>query len=426
MDHVSTPVALPPVERVSALEGLREVIDGPLTDVARRFSRFLAEQWPHRALVIFTRECTGRPRKVAGAADIIDRITIAELEELKSVVAPGGSYAGSAALNGEGRWVWAIRDTSNTLLVLVPRTSGELPGQAELAAAFGIVATSIRQQVIQASPEYLAESRAASDARARTTAELTASHEAALAGILVTLRSSGLDDRQARTVATAAASEALIALRSRQATDRAFAEEPPVAAFERMQREIGPLVRHRQVETEFVAPPLDGRPIPGEVAVGARAMTQAAVLALATQPDLDRLRIAWGCESGALVVDIRDRAAGRWNSNTLWRNLEGRVHTLRAELEIESVPGWGSRVLIRLPLDPPLSLPDQPELARLNAREREVLALVAEGKRNKAIAAQLGVAESTVKFHVAALLRKLAVSSRGEAAAIGMRAALTQ
>lgn len=107
------------------------------------------------------------------------------------------------------------------------------------------------------------------------------------------------------------------------------------------------------------------------------------------------------------------------------RNLEGRVHTLRAELEIESVPGWGSRVLIRLPLDPPLSLPDQPELARLNAREREVLALVAEGKRNKAIAAQLGVAESTVKFHVAALLRKLAVSSRGEAAAIGMKVALT-
>ncbi|MEV4239163.1 response regulator transcription factor [Nocardia sp. NPDC050408] len=419
-----TPVALPPVERVCTLEGLREVVDGPLADIARRLSRFLAEQWPHRALVIFTRECTGRPRKLAGAADIIDRITIAELEELKSAVAPGGSYAGSATLNGEGRWVWAIRDTSNTLLVLVPRTPGELPDQAELAAAFGIVATSIRQQVIHASPEYLAESRAASDARARTTTELTASHEAALAGILVALRSSGLDDHQARTVATGAASDALIALRSRQATDRAFAEEPPVAAFERMQREIGSLVRHRQIQTEFVAPPLDGRPIPGEVAVGARAMTQAAVFALATQPDLDRLRIAWGCESGALVVDIRDRAAGRWNSNTLRRNLEGRVHTLRADLEIESVPDWGSRVLIRLPLDPPPSQPDQPELARLNAREREVLALVAEGKRNKAIAVQLGVAESTVKFHVTALLRKLAVSSRGEAAAIGIRAGL--
>lgn len=423
---MGTPVTLRPVDRVSALEGLREVIDGPLADIARRFSRLLADQWPHRALVIFTRECTGRPRKVAGAADIIDRITIAELDELKSAVEPGGSYAGPAALTGDTQWVWAIRDTSNTLLVLVPATPGELPGPSELAAAFGIVATSIRQQVIQASPEYLAESRAASDARARATAELTASHEAALSGILVALRSSGLDDQQARTVATTAASDALIALRSRQTTDRAFAEEPPVAAFERMQREIGPLVRHQQVEAEFIAPPLDGRPIPGEVAVGARAMTQAAVLALATQHDLDRLRIAWGCESGALVVDIRDRAAGRWNSNMLRDSLEGRVHTLRAELEIESVPGWGSRVLIRLPLDAPASLPDQPELTRLNAREREVLALVAEGKRNKVIAAQLGVAESTVKFHVAALLKKLAVSSRGEAAAIGMRAGLAQ
>lgn len=374
--------------------------------------------------MIFTRECTGRPRKVAGAAEVIDQITIADLEALKTVVRSGGSFAGTAELTGGSQWVWVIRDRSDTLLVLVPRVSGELPRQQELAALFGIVATSIRQQVVQASPEYLAESRAAADARSRTVAELTVAHEAALAGILVALRSSGLDDRQARLVATTTASDALLALRSRQATDRELSEESSLAAFERLHQEIGPLLRHRQVTAEFAAPRPDGRPIPGEVASGARALTQTVVLALAAQPDLDRLRIAWGLEADTLVVDVRDRAAGGVDSDGLRRDLEGRARALGADLEIESVPGWGSRVVIRLPLHPPARMPDRPELAQLQRREREVLVLLAMGKRNKAIAADLGVAESTVKFHVAALLRKLGVSSRGEAAAIGMQVGL--
>lgn len=406
------------------MAGLRAVIDGPLPDIARRLSFFLSDRWPHRALVIFTRECTGRPHKVAGAAEIIDRITIAELEELKSAVEPGDSYSGPVALAGGSLPVWAVRDTTNTLLVLVPRTFSELLARSELSAVFGIVATSIRQQVVQASPEYLAESRAASNARARANAELAASHEAALAAILVALRSPGLDDRQARIVATQSASDALIALRSRQATDRDLAEEPPLTAFEQMHREMAPILSHRQVDAEFVAPRVSGQPIPGEVASGARAMTQVAVVALATQSDLDRLRIAWTCESGGLVVDIRDRGAGQLDPVELRRSLEGRGRTLGADLEIESVPGWGTRVQIHLPLTPPAVLGEQPELARLNRREREVLALLAAGKRNKAIGAELGVAESTVKFHVAAVLRKLEVSSRGEAAAIGMRAGL--
>jgi DNA-binding CsgD family transcriptional regulator len=64
-------------------------------------------------------------------------------------------------------------------------------------------------------------------------------------------------------------------------------------------------------------------------------------------------------------------------------------------------------------------------LSSLNRREREVLARVSDGMRNKAIAVDLGIAESTVKFHVAGLLKKLAVSSRGEAAVIGIRTGLT-
>jgi hypothetical protein len=114
------------------------------------------------------------PPQGAGARDIVDRITVDELEVLKSTVKPGEEASGQAHLSGADRWAWAVRDESDILLVLVPRHRGDLPEPSTLAAAFGIVATSIRQQVTQASPDYLAESRAASSERARTIAELTA------------------------------------------------------------------------------------------------------------------------------------------------------------------------------------------------------------------------------------------------------------
>jgi two-component system nitrate/nitrite response regulator NarL len=51
----------------------------------------------------------------------------------------------------------------------------------------------------------------------------------------------------------------------------------------------------------------------------------------------------------------------------------------------------------------------------LTAREREVLALLAEGLANKAIAARLGISEHTAKFHVNAILGKLGAESRAAA-----------
>lgn len=52
----------------------------------------------------------------------------------------------------------------------------------------------------------------------------------------------------------------------------------------------------------------------------------------------------------------------------------------------------------------------------LTAREREVLREIVAGHANKRIALELGIAEATVKIHVSALLRKLAVSDRTQAA----------
>ena len=60
----------------------------------------------------------------------------------------------------------------------------------------------------------------------------------------------------------------------------------------------------------------------------------------------------------------------------------------------------------------------------LTARELEVLALVARGRANKAIALDLGVAEKTVKTHVGNILGKLGLSDRTQAALYAVREGL--
>ena len=59
---------------------------------------------------------------------------------------------------------------------------------------------------------------------------------------------------------------------------------------------------------------------------------------------------------------------------------------------------------------------DDGELYDLSDREAEILDLVAQGLRNKDIAAKLCIAEKTVKNHVSNILKALQVNSRTEAA----------
>lgn len=56
----------------------------------------------------------------------------------------------------------------------------------------------------------------------------------------------------------------------------------------------------------------------------------------------------------------------------------------------------------------------------LTPREGEILSLLAEGQSNKVIARNLGISDGTVKLHVKAILRKLGVHSRVEAAVIAV------
>jgi DNA-binding CsgD family transcriptional regulator len=60
----------------------------------------------------------------------------------------------------------------------------------------------------------------------------------------------------------------------------------------------------------------------------------------------------------------------------------------------------------------------------LTQREKQVVALLAEGASNKLIARRLGISVHTAKFHVAAILQKLGAVNRTDAIAIAMREGL--
>ena len=71
--------------------------------------------------------------------------------------------------------------------------------------------------------------------------------------------------------------------------------------------------------------------------------------------------------------------------------------------------------------EPDCEFADEPKASdpgaqRLSAREAEILSSLMEGAPNKLIARKLDVAEATVKVHVKAILRKIGVANRTQAA----------
>jgi len=62
----------------------------------------------------------------------------------------------------------------------------------------------------------------------------------------------------------------------------------------------------------------------------------------------------------------------------------------------------------------------------LTPREQEVLILLAQGKQNKEIAAELVITERTVKFHISSILGKLGAGNRTEAVTIALQQGLVE
>jgi DNA-binding NarL/FixJ family response regulator len=86
----------------------------------------------------------------------------------------------------------------------------------------------------------------------------------------------------------------------------------------------------------------------------------------------------------------------------------------RGQLQLDAT--LARRLMTSLPSSP---VPDLAE--RLTDREREILSLVAAGKPNKEIAAELVITERTARTHVSNVLRKLGLASRTQAALWAVR-----
>ncbi len=85
-------------------------------------------------------------------------------------------------------------------------------------------------------------------------------------------------------------------------------------------------------------------------------------------------------------------------------------------------PATAARIIAELAR--PRSATAAPDPDRLSDRETQVLRLVVAGRRNKEIAADLGISENTVKYHLRNILEKLHAGSRTEVAARAVREGL--
>lgn len=92
------------------------------------------------------------------------------------------------------------------------------------------------------------------------------------------------------------------------------------------------------------------------------------------------------------------------------------LRAIRAVAQGEAIfsPSIASRVLDFFAQRHPAVAPE--EFPMLTTRERDVLHLIAQGRSNPAIAAQLGLSRKTTSNYVSAILTKLQVRNRAEAA----------
>ena len=79
-----------------------------------------------------------------------------------------------------------------------------------------------------------------------------------------------------------------------------------------------------------------------------------------------------------------------------------------------------TQILARVVKGEPILESEPSPIDDLTPREAEILGLLAEGQSNKVIARNLGISDGTVKLHVKAILRKLNIHSRVEAAVIAV------
>ncbi|WP_440902363.1 hypothetical protein, partial [Actinosynnema sp.] len=148
--------------------------------------------------------------------------------------------------------------------------------------------------------------RRAAAAGAQVAAELVQRQSALVKAMLVALRSSRYDDRQARSEATGLAMGALLDLRAEEQVRRGLSGEPVGEAFAALVKDLEPVVRRAGVRLE-VDEPGDGGDVPLELAGLAAAVSTEVVLLALDRDAVTSLRVGW--QVGAeLVLRVRDNA----------------------------------------------------------------------------------------------------------------------
>lgn len=408
---------------VPALTAAYEVIRQPLGEILPRLSAVLAELVPHRAAAELSTHCAHSPFKTYGDAELTGRLSTADLAPLLASGTPGRPWQGTLTLAGAERSVLAVTShaTLRGAVLLLVRDADATPvddrAAALVQALWDVVTSHFDRLAAEAVPGALARSRTAAGTRAQVIAELGEAYSAALTGLLAVLRSRTLDDAAARATATDLAVTALVELRAEAERDQEIAEEPVAQAFARLAEVLRPLVRYSPVRLELGAPD-STRTVAADVAHTARVIVRTLLLKVLEQEAVGRVHVGWQITDDELRATVRDDGPGTLTHGVLAHGgVTERLDVLNGRLDVDAVPGWGTTVSATIPLrvsqDP---APDP--LTALGERELQVLARLALGHRNRAIAQELHISESTVKFHVAKILTKLGVESRGEAAAL--------
>ncbi len=400
------------------LRALTEVVAAPADALPERLSALLAAFVPHEALVALAADADGERRLGAGDIGFVEAVSSLQLGELRRTVAPGAARRSPLAV-GEAEVPTLQVIAPNGALLVMARPRGDGQATATVVHLWTIVADRVQQLADAAGPEYLQRARHTAGERAEVLVELADEYSAAMESVLGALRFGGLGDRAARLEATRLAEEGLLQVRADSDRARSHAEEPVASAFERLRTELRPLLRYHDVRVQFVEPPVDGRPLPSEVARGARAVVRGSIISFVDQGEIGRIRVQWDCDGTNLLVELRDDGPGEMSETaTQLQLVRQRVRALGGRITVAATPGWGTELSIAIPLDPPHATAAAVALWDLRPRERQVLELLISGCRNRTIAAELGISENTVKFHVARIYRKLSVSSRAEAAAV--------
>jgi DNA-binding NarL/FixJ family response regulator len=136
------------------------------------------------------------------------------------------------------------------------------------------------------------------------------------------------------------------------------------------------------------------------------------------------IMMSYSAEPDRIVAAVRAGAAA-WLPKD--ESLEHLLRVMRGIVRGETwlPPAVAGQVLTLLLRDPAPQSENEPLLATLTPREREILACLAEGVARREVAARLSLSAHTVRTHLQNLRAKLQVHSTLEAVALA-RSALTQ